>query len=77
MELIAGGSWRHVFRAPLRSVLAARWYSQYPKLDDIAAEDIAAVRRFREKFTRDAIPHKNFTTTFHRSGGAGGQNVNK
>ncbi|KAJ2258813.1 hypothetical protein EV176_006948, partial [Coemansia sp. RSA 451] len=54
-----------------------RWYSQYPKLDDIAAEDIAAVRRFREKFTRDAIPHKNFTTTFHRSGGAGGQNVNK
>ncbi|KAJ2722395.1 hypothetical protein GGI07_003357 [Coemansia sp. Benny D115] len=49
----------------------------YLTLDDIPAEDIAAVSRFLEKHTRATIPYKTFTITFHRSSGAGGQNVNK
>ncbi|KAJ1665914.1 hypothetical protein IW140_002840 [Coemansia sp. RSA 1813] len=48
-----------------------------PSIDDIRQEDIEAVQRFRAKFSRGMIPYKNFTTTFQRSGGAGGQNVNK
>ncbi|KAJ1657807.1 hypothetical protein GGF44_002701 [Coemansia sp. RSA 1694] len=45
--------------------------------NDIAPEDAEEVRRFQAAFKRSDIPHKTFTTTFHRSGGAGGQNVNK
>ncbi|KAJ2078356.1 hypothetical protein H4R24_004526 [Coemansia sp. RSA 988] len=57
-------------------------YRQYlsgrpPSIDDISKEDIEAIERFREKFSRDTIPYKTFTLTFHRSGGAGGQHVNK
>ncbi|KAJ2610749.1 hypothetical protein H4S08_003468 [Coemansia sp. RSA 1365] len=48
-----------------------------PSIDDVSAEDIEAVKRFRAKFSRDTIPYKAFTLTFHRSGGAGGQHVNK
>ncbi|KAJ2337906.1 hypothetical protein GGF43_007001, partial [Coemansia sp. RSA 2618] len=76
MELVAG-PWRLVAQLGPRSALAARWYAHYPTIDDIAPADIEAVQRFRTKFSRDLIPHKQFTTTFHRSGGAGGQNVNK
>ncbi|KAJ1837920.1 hypothetical protein LPJ57_011284 [Coemansia sp. RSA 486] len=56
---------------------AFRLYSTYPTIDDIPPEDVAAVRRFLEKFSRDKIPYKTFDVAFHRSGGAGGQNVNK
>ncbi|KAJ2537502.1 hypothetical protein EV175_006703 [Coemansia sp. RSA 1933] len=48
-----------------------------PSIDDIRQEDVEAVQRFRAKYSRDMIPYKMFTTTFQRSGGAGGQNVNK
>ncbi|KAJ2910347.1 hypothetical protein GGI21_000969 [Coemansia aciculifera] len=43
----------------------------------IADKDLDAVRRFLAEFRRSDMPYKSFTTTFHRSGGAGGQNVNK
>ncbi|KAI8324133.1 hypothetical protein GQ54DRAFT_285165 [Martensiomyces pterosporus] len=56
---------------------ALRRYSAYPSISDIPADDVEAVQRFRAKFTRDSIPYKSFNVTFHRSGGAGGQNVNK
>ncbi|KAI9506102.1 hypothetical protein GGI25_003787 [Coemansia spiralis] len=56
--------------------LYSRWYTRF-SIDDITQEDIEAVEKFRAKFSRDMIPHKTFTTTFHRSSGAGGQNVNK
>ncbi|KAJ1647085.1 hypothetical protein J3B02_000707 [Coemansia erecta] len=54
-----------------------RLYSAYPSIDDIPPEDVAAVQRFVERFSRDKIPYKTFDVSFHRSGGAGGQNVNK
>ncbi|KAJ2373956.1 hypothetical protein H4S02_008696 [Coemansia sp. RSA 2611] len=69
----------HRAAAALRPRLAptVRSYARYPSIDDIPAADVEAVQRFRAKFSRDDIPYKQFTVTFHRSGGAGGQNVNK
>ncbi|KAJ2740380.1 hypothetical protein H4S06_006124 [Coemansia sp. BCRC 34490] len=57
--------------------LGRNWYRTDPKSGDISQEDVEAVQRFRATFSRDLIPYKTFSTTFHRSGGAGGQNVNK
>ncbi|KAJ2682657.1 hypothetical protein GGH99_004656, partial [Coemansia sp. RSA 1285] len=57
--------------------LGRNWYRTDPKSGDILQEDVEAVQRFRAAFSRDLIPYKTFTTTFHRSGGAGGQNINK
>ncbi|KAJ2668877.1 hypothetical protein IWW42_004935 [Coemansia sp. RSA 1085] len=61
----------------LSASVAVRRYARYPTIDDIPAEDVEAVRRFQAKFSRTTIPYKQFTVTFQRSSGAGGQNVNK
>ncbi|KAJ2798474.1 hypothetical protein H4R20_004809 [Coemansia guatemalensis] len=64
--------------APVVSALYRYYMSgKPPSIEDISMEDIEAVERFRAKFSRDTIPYKTFTLTFHRSGGAGGQHVNK
>ncbi|ORX67801.1 hypothetical protein DL89DRAFT_323995 [Linderina pennispora] len=63
------------FHHPLAAT--SRWYSSYLTLEDIPAKDVDAVNKFKLKFDRSSIPHKTFTVTYHRSGGAGGQNVNK
>ncbi|KAJ1734717.1 Mitochondrial beta-keto-acyl synthase [Coemansia biformis] len=83
----ACGRWRRavLLRAPatpplpllLRGASTRSHSSGYPTLDDIPPEDVEAVRRFREKFSRATVPYKGFQVTFHRSSGAGGQNVNK
>ncbi|KAJ1801610.1 hypothetical protein LPJ56_006380, partial [Coemansia sp. RSA 2599] len=62
---------------PLDVACRRRLYSAHPTIDDIPPEDVAAVQRFLERFSRDKIPYKTFDISFHRSGGAGGQNVNK
>ncbi|KAJ2747637.1 hypothetical protein GGI20_000286 [Coemansia sp. BCRC 34301] len=49
----------------------------YPVIGDVAARDVEEVRRFVAEFRQSDMPYKTFTTAFHRSGGAGGQNVNK
>ncbi|KAJ2681564.1 hypothetical protein H4R19_007317 [Coemansia spiralis] len=66
---------------PVPSLLLAgcgrRWRSGPAAADSVSPEDAEAVQRFRAKFTRVSIPYKSFHVTFQRSGGAGGQNVNK
>ncbi|KAJ2000906.1 hypothetical protein GGI04_003957 [Coemansia thaxteri] len=66
--------------AALRPPLLLRQYAAVPPHPDscgVAQKDVDEVRRFQAEFRREDVPHKSFTTTFHRSGGAGGQNVNK
>lgn len=48
-----------------------------PYIAEADPEDVRQVERFLAKFSRQNIPYKTFTTTFQRSSGAGGQNVNK
>ncbi|KAJ2819032.1 hypothetical protein FBU31_005673 [Coemansia sp. 'formosensis'] len=64
-------------RAMVDTPAIMRHSSTYPHIEDVAPKDVDEVRRFQAAFKREDIPHKSFTTTFHRSGGAGGQNVNK
>ncbi|KAJ2848320.1 hypothetical protein IWW36_003372 [Coemansia brasiliensis] len=81
MERLSTRLWQHASEAlgniGLFATVAVRGYARYPTIDDIPAEDVEAVQRFRTKFTRTTIPYKQFTVTFQRSSGAGGQNVNK
>ncbi|KAJ2077676.1 hypothetical protein GGI16_008074 [Coemansia sp. S142-1] len=64
-------------RAMVGMPLTMRLSSTYPHIEDVAPKDVEEVQRFQAAFRREDIPHKTFSTTFHRSGGAGGQNVNK
>ncbi|KAJ2765978.1 hypothetical protein GGI18_006097 [Coemansia linderi] len=78
MNLLALGTLeRCCARAVAGMPLAMRLSSTYPHAKDVAPKDADEVRRFQAAFRREDIPHKAFATTFHRSGGAGGQNVNK
>ncbi|KAJ2162159.1 hypothetical protein GGF46_000901 [Coemansia sp. RSA 552] len=73
----AAAAWSRCHVAPALALCCRQGRASYRTIDDVAKEDIAAVQRFHTKHSRATIPHKSFHTTFQRSGGAGGQNVNK
>ncbi|KAI5790731.1 peptidyl-tRNA hydrolase domain-containing protein [Peziza echinospora] len=63
---------------PARAGLARRMLSSWSAgAEEEDEEDIAEARKWLKEFTVDSIPKQFYETTYSRSSGPGGQNVNK